>query len=331
MSETGDLIPLLELRGVTKYYPVKVGGFLKSRRCLLKAVDGADCSVLPGESFGIAGESGSGKTTMGRLVLRLEKPTDGEVLFAGQDIAQLPSTELAEYRMSVQAVFQDASGSLNPRMRIKDIVAEPLRIHMRMSKAEISERCRTIVEQVGLPQRVLEGFPHELSGGQKQRVAIARAMIRKPRMLLLDEPVSALDVSVRAQVLNLLSDMQEKFGLTYMMISHDLGTLGHVSTTLAVMYLGRIVEVGRTEELYERPLHPYTQALFQAMPVPDPTRVKRAPSIRGEIGSALELPQGCRFAPRCPRRMPVCTELNPTLVEAAPRHRVACHLHHDPS
>lgn len=330
MSEAPSL-PLLELRGVMKHYPVKVGGFFRARTRLLKAVDGADYSVLPGESFGIAGESGSGKTTMGRLVLQLEKPTEGEILFSGQDIGPMSSAELAEYRMSVQAVFQDASGSLNPRMRIEDIVAEPLRIHLRLSRAEISERTRAIIEQVGLPQRVLESFPHELSGGQKQRVAIARAMIRKPKMLLLDEPVSALDVSVRAQVLNLLSDMQEKFGLTYMMISHDLGTLGHVSTTLAVMYLGRIVEVGPAEELYERPLHPYTQALFQAMPVPDPTHVKRSASIRGEIGSALELSEGCRFAPRCPHSKPVCAQFDPRLSEAAPRHRVACHLHHSPS
>ncbi|MCT7376724.1 ABC transporter ATP-binding protein [Chelativorans salis] len=323
---------ILELRDVKRYFGIRSGGWVGGGvEKPLKAVDGASFSIASGSSFGVAGESGSGKSTMGKLILRLDRPTGGAIEFEGRDIGKLDAQGDAWYRTRVQAVFQDASGSLDPRMRISAIVAEPLEIHARtgpnrLTKIEIREKVEDMLAQVALPERVMHDFPHELSGGQKQRVAIARAMILEPTMLVLDEPVSALDVSIRAQVLNLLSDFQDRYGLTYLMISHDLATLGHVSSQLAVMYLGRIVEIGDTEEIYERPLHPYTKALFRAMPLPDPDRVKSAPSLRGEIGSALDLPKGCRFCPRCDEAMPVCSAVDPELVDVGAGRQVACHL-----
>jgi oligopeptide/dipeptide ABC transporter ATP-binding protein len=322
---------ILELRDVKKYFGVRNGGWMGRHGRPLKAVDGASFSIASGASFGVAGESGSGKSTMGKLILRLDKPTEGNITFEGREIGGLDAEGDAWYRTRVQAVFQDASGSLNPRMTISDIVAEPLEIHptvgdRRLSKAEMREKVGDMLAQVGLPKRVMGSYPHELSGGQKQRVAIARAMILEPTMLVLDEPVSALDVSIRAQVLNLLSDFQDRYGLTYLMISHDLATLGHVSSQLAIMYLGRIVEIGETDDIYTDPLHPYTRALFSAMPLPDPNRIKKAASLRGEIGSALNIPKGCRFCPRCDYAMPICAEIDPPLVEVGNGRRVACHL-----
>lgn len=321
---------LLGLQGVYKYFPITSGRFLRKKVRNLKAVDGVTFSVEKGISFALAGESGSGKTTLARMILLLEKPTGGLFEFEGRDVQTFKGQDTIWYRTRVQAVFQDASGSLNPRMRIGDIVGEPIEIQRAAQRntfiqSEIREKTEEMLRLVGLSPRVMKNYPHELSGGQKQRVAIARAMILNPSLVILDEPVSALDVSIRAQILNLLADIQDKLGLTYFIIAHDLAMLGHVSTRIAVMYLGRIIEMGNTEEVYARPLHPYTQALFLAMPLPDPTRVKETPSVRGEIGSALNLPVGCRFHPRCDYAEPRCREEEPPLIDISQNHSVACH------
>jgi oligopeptide transport system ATP-binding protein len=326
-----EVAGLLRSQDLYKYFPIHSGGFLHRKTRTLKAVDGVSFSVEKGTSFALAGESGSGKTTLARMVLLLEKPTDGLLEFEGRDVQTFTGKDTIGYRTRVQAVFQDASGSLNPRMRIGDIVGEPIEIQREAKRntfiqSEIREKTEEMLRLVGLSPRVMKNYPHELSGGQKQRVAIARAMILNPSLVILDEPVSALDVSIRAQILNLLADIQDKLGLTYFIIAHDLAMLGHVSTRIAVMYLGRIIEMGNTEEVYARPLHPYTQALFLAMPLPDPTRVKEIPSVRGEIGSAMNLPEGCRFHPRCDYAEPRCRESEPVLVEIGPNHSVACHL-----
>ena len=324
-----DMEHLLTLQEVYKYFPIAAGGFLRKKVKWLKAVDGVSFSIDRGTSFALAGESGSGKTTVARLILLLEQITGGSLQFEARDVQRFTRQDTIRYRTRVQAVFQDASSSLNPRMRIRDIVGEPLEIqraaeHNALSKKEIREKTEEMLHLVGLSRTVMNNYPHELSGGQKQRVAIARAMILNPSLIILDEPVSALDVSIRAQILNLLADIQERLGLTYFIIAHDLAMLGHVSAQIAVMYLGRIVETGKTEEVYARPTHPYTRALFSAMPLPDPKRVKVKASLKGEIGSALNLPQGCRFHPRCVDAEPRCRETDPTFQEMSPTHRVAC-------
>jgi oligopeptide/dipeptide ABC transporter ATP-binding protein len=325
-----DVEHLLTLQEVYKYFPIAAGGFLRKKVNMLKAVDGVSFSIDKGTSFALAGESGSGKTTVARLILLLENPTGGSLQFEAMDVQRFTRQDTITYRTRVQAVFQDASSSLNPRMRIRDIVGEPLEIqqaskHNTLPRNEIRDKTEEMLHLVGLSRIVMNNYPHELSGGQKQRVAIARAMILNPSLVILDEPVSALDVSIRAQILNLLADIQEKLGLTYFIIAHDLAMLGHVSAQIAVMYLGRIVEIGKTEEVYARPAHPYTRALFLAMPLPDPRRVKEKASLTGEIGSALNLPPGCRFHPRCDWAEPRCREGDPPLQEMSPTHRVACY------
>ena len=316
---------LLELKEVYKYFPITSGGFLRKKVKMLKAVDGVSFSIKEGTSFALAGESGSGKTTVSRLVLLLEKPTHGSLVFENREVQQFSQQDIMWYRSRVQAVFQDAAGSLNSRMRIKDIVAEPLVAQEKgFSPKELTEKVKEILGLVGLSTAILNNYPHELSGGQKQRVAIARAMILNPSLVILDEPVSSLDVSIRAQILNLLADIQEKLGLTYFIIAHDLAMLSHVSAQIGVMYLGRIVEIGNTEEIYANPLHPYTRALFAAMPRPEPGTKRNRASILGEIGSALDLPQGCRFHPRCDDAGPACHVVEPPLIEVSPNHHVAC-------
>jgi oligopeptide/dipeptide ABC transporter ATP-binding protein len=322
--------PLLKVEEVYKYFAKSSGIFLRKDRKLLKAVDGVSFSIDRGTSFALAGESGSGKTTMARLILLLEGITRGSIFFEEKDLKQFTAQDTTWYRTRVQAVFQDASASLNPRMRIKDIVAEPIEIQKAaygnaLSRKEIRDKTEEMLRLVGLSSLVMDNYPHELSGGQKQRIAIARAMILNPSLVILDEPVSALDVSIRAQILNLLADIQEKLKLTYFIIAHDLAMLGHVSARIGIMYLGKIVEMGDTQEVYENPLHPYTQALFSAMPLPDPTRIKEKPSLTGEIGSALDLPMGCRFSGRCGDVGARCRETEPPLVEVAPGHQMACH------
>jgi len=317
---------LIKLEEVFKYFPISSSGLFRRKVRMLRAVDGISFSINRGTSFALAGESGSGKTTVARLILILEKPTNGTILFEEKNLQQFAQPDLMWYRSRVQAVFQDAAGSLNSRMRIRDIVGEPMEVqNRRLSKKAIESKVEEILGLVGLSSAVLDNYPHELSGGQKQRVAIARAMILNPSLVILDEPVSSLDISIRAQILNLLADIQERLGLTYFIIAHDLAMLGHVSNQIGIMYLGKIVEIGNTEAIYSKPLHPYTRALFLAMPRPEPMRERQKASLSGEIGSALDLPRGCRFHPRCDDAGSECRELEPTLTEISSNHQVACH------
>ena len=319
---------LLELRNVVKYFPVPAGGVIRRRYKMCKAVDDVSFSVEKGACFGIAGESGSGKTTIAKLILLLEKLTSGSILYQGRDVENLAGEDLMWYRNNIQTIFQDAASSLNPRMRIHDIVSEPLEVQKGklLSKKDIHARTEEILGKVGLGQDCLHKYPHELSGGQKQRVAIAYAIILEPSLVLLDEPVSALDVSIRAQILNLLADIQEKESLTYIVIAHDLAMLQHITTHIAVMYLGRIVEMGKTEEVFNNPLHPYTKALFAAVPQPTPGKARKTAELKGEICSPIDPPSGCHFHPRCPYAIAECCEKTPLLLEVAPGHQIACTL-----
>ena len=318
---------VLEVQNVVKHFPIVMGGVIRRRYQMLKAVDGVTFSIDKGACFGLAGESGSGKTTLSRLILLLEKITSGSILYESRDISRFTDKDIMWYRTRVQTIFQDAASSLNPRMRISDIVSEPLKVQLgkTLTKREIRTRTEEMLRLVGVPADKLVNYPHELSGGQKQRVAIAKAIILHPDLVILDEPVSALDVSIRAQILNLLSDIQEKQHLTYLIIAHDLAMLQHVTTDIGVMYLGNIVEIGKTEKVFSDPLHPYTKALFAAVPKPVPGRKKIAPSLRGEIENPLDLPSGCRFHHRCEYVTDICRKSEPLLVELSPGHRVACH------
>jgi oligopeptide/dipeptide ABC transporter ATP-binding protein len=286
-----------------------------------------DFTVDPGETLGVIGESGCGKTTTSKLILLQEAPTGGAIRFDGKDIAALAGSELMRYRREVQVVFQDPYSSLSPRMRVGEIIAEPLQIHTALSRAEQQERVAEVLDLVGLRPEVATLFPHEFSGGQRQRIAIARALVTNTRLIVLDEPVSALDVSIRAQIMNQLEELQARLGVSYIFIGHDLATVAHISHRIAVMYLGEIVEMADAIELCAKPLHPYTQALFTAaLPAhPDDKREKLA--ISGEVPSALSPPSGCRFHPRCPKAMPRCSVEPPTRREVAPGHIVACHLY----
>ena len=318
---------LLELSHVSKFFPIPAGGVIRRRYKICKAVDDVSFAVEKGACFGIAGESGSGKTTLAKLILLMEQPTNGAITYEGKDINKLTKhQDIMWYRSSVQAVFQDAASSLNPRMRIKDIVSEPLEIQRgkELTRKEILANTEEILAKVGLGSGNLRRYPHELSGGQKQRVAIARSIILEPSLVILDEPVSALDVSIRAQILNLLVDIQEREGLTYIVIAHDLAMLQHVTTHIAVMYLGKIVEIGKTEEVFRRPSHPYTKALFEAVPRPEPGRSREAVILRGEIGNPIDPPPGCRFHPRCPYAKAECRHKPPVLCDIGPGHQVAC-------
>jgi oligopeptide/dipeptide ABC transporter ATP-binding protein len=317
--------PLLEARGLTKHFPVRQG-LLARRGMTVKAVDGVDFEVHPGETLGLIGESGCGKTTTSKLILRQEPPTGGAVLFDGRDVATLRGADLMAYRRAVQVVFQDPFSSLSPRMRVRDIIGEPLEIHTDLARPAIARRVAEVLELVGLPPDVASLYPHEFSGGQRQRVAIARALATDTRLLVLDEPVSALDVSVRAQIINQLEALQRTLGVSYLFIGHDLATVAHISHRIAVMYLGRIVETAETDALCARPLHPYTRALFAAALPSHPDDPPAERVIAGEVPSALRVPSGCRFHPRCPEAMPVCSQVEPVL---QPRDGglVACHLY----
>ena len=324
-SIEGDV--LLEVRRLRKYFPVTSGVLFQRRVGLIKAVDDVSFSIRKGETLGLVGESGSGKTTTGRCILQLDRPTSGEVLFGGRDLAQLDEAELRPVRRRMQVIFQDPYSSLNPRMTIGQIIGEPLRVHEILeAKGEVRERARELLSVVGLNPAMADRFPHELSGGERQRVGIARALSLQPSFIVCDEPVSALDVSIQAQIINLLEDLQARFGLTYLFIAHDLSVVRHIGDRVAVMYLGKIVEVADRRELYENPLHPYTQALLSAVPVPDPAvEAKRERVIlRGEVPSALNPPSGCVFHPRCPMAIPECSQGVPQLREVSPNHWVAC-------
>jgi peptide/nickel transport system ATP-binding protein len=315
---------LLEIQDLKKHFPVRGGLFRSSGT--VRAVDGISFSIPAGSTFALVGESGCGKTTIAKLVLMLEKPTAGTIRFAGRDITRGSRAEHKAYRRQAQAVFQDPYSSLNPRLPVRTIIAEPLRAHGVGNRAAIRNRVEQVLDTVGLPSTAADLYPHEFSGGQRQRIAIARALALNPRFLVLDEPISALDVSIRAQILNLLADIQEEFALTYLIIAHDLALVEHFSTLVGVMYLGSMVETGPTDQVFARPNHPYTQALLASVPRPDPDHQAPTDAIRGEIGSALAPPGGCKFHPRCPKAFAPCPVDAPPVYRTAPDHTAACHL-----
>lgn len=317
---------LLDVRNLVRHYPV-TGGLLQRTRGYVHAVDNITFQIDEGATFGLVGESGCGKSTTARQVLLAERPPDGAIFFRGADIARLRGSQLKEYRRNVGAVFQDPYSSLNPRMRVRDIVLEPMISHRMYSRGERKERVQSLLRLVGLNAAAADLFPHQFSGGQRQRVAIARALALEPQLLVLDEPVSALDVSIRAQVLNLLKDLQEQLGVSYLLIAHDLGIVSQMSDRVGVMYLGEIVESGPARTLAAAPLHPYTQALFNASLVPDPRGDKRPQALKGEIPSPLNPPAGCRFQTRCPQVMDHCRVEPPLMKETEKGHFVACHLY----
>lgn len=309
---------LVRVRALVKHFPVE------GSDDVVRAVDGVTFEILRGETLGLVGESGCGKSTVGRCLLRLIEPTHGEVLFEGRDVLKLGKAGLRELRREMQIIFQDPYASLNPRMTVLAIVSEPLKIHGLGNKLERRERVAELLRKVGLDPDYMNRYPHEFSGGQRQRIGIARALALNPKLIVADEPVSALDVSVQAQVVNLLQDLQEEFGLTYLFISHGLAVVEHISTRVAVMYLGRIVEVASAAELYAQPLHPYTQALLSAIPIPDPKRKRERIILSGDVPTPINPPSGCRFRTRCPAAIDECAKIDPDLREITPGHTVAC-------
>src|SRR5881409_2101351 len=318
--------PVLEAKNLTKHFPVKLGVFFSRQVGAVRAVDDISFTIDPGKTLGLVGESGCGKTTTGKMVLLLEQPTGGIMRFEGQDLQGLDGGNLRDYRRSVQAVFQDPYASLNPRMRVGSIIIEPLVTNESLPSAEARKRILRLLELVGLPERSADLFPHEFSGGQRQRIAIARALYLSPKVVVLDEPVSALDVSIRAQILNLLRDLQAQLGVSYLFIAHDLAAVAHMSHTIAVMYLGKIVEIGAAEVVSKAPKHPYTQALFSAALPSHPDERRDEIILAGEVPSPLAPPGGCRFHPRCPHALPRCSSEEPKLLTESGR-LVACHLY----
>jgi len=317
--------PLIEVKDLKKHFPVK-GGILQKVTGFVRAVDGVDLEIERGEIFGLVGESGCGKTTLGRACLRLIEPTSGEVRFEDVDILNLNLKDMQKMRLKVQMVFQDPFSSLDPRKMIKDTVGEGLVIHGLAKGSELKERVLQNLERVGLKKEHLYRYPHEFSGGQRQRIGIARSLILNPKFIVLDEPTSALDVSVQAKILNLLLKLQKELDLTYMFISHNLSVIEYMSDRIAVMYVGKIVETGTKVELFENPLHPYTRALFSAIPIPDPDLKHEKIILKGDVPSPLNPPSGCRFHPRCPYTEELCEREEPMYIEVNSGHKVACHL-----
>ena len=317
--------PLLEVIDLKKHFPVR-GGIFSTTRGYVYAVDGISFTVEKGETLGLVGESGCGKTTAGRAILRLIEPTSGEVLFDGTPIPSLGREKMRAVRRDMQIIFQDPYASLNPRMTVASIVGEPLAIHRIATKKERREMVVRLLERVGLAREHMDRYPHEFSGGQRQRIGIARALALNPKFIVADEPVSALDVSIRAQVINLLEDLQGEMHLSYLFIAHDLSLVRHISKRVAVMYLGKLMELAQRDELYGNALHPYTRVLLGAVPVPDPTATRQRTIIAGDVPSPMHPPWGCVFHPRCPIAIPRCKEVVPAYREVAPKHFVACDL-----
>ncbi|TML91938.1 MAG: dipeptide ABC transporter ATP-binding protein [Actinobacteria bacterium] len=324
-SESGES-PLLEIRHVKKYFPIRKG-VLQREVARVHAVDDVSFAVRAGETLGLVGESGCGKSTLGRTIVRLLEPTEGEIVFQGTPIQSLGTRRLRPLRREMQMVFQDPYASLNPRKRVGTIVSDPMRIHDLGSRSDQRRRVGEILETVGLSPEHYNRFPHEFSGGQRQRIGIARALALRPKLIIADEPVSALDVSIQSQMLNLLEDLQNDFQLTYIFIAHDLGVVRHVSDRIAVMYLGKIVELSPAEELYTRPIMPYTEALLSAVPIPDPDLAEKRERIvlEGDVPSPINPPSGCRFHPRCRYATDVCQQIEPPLVDYGNGHLAACH------
>ncbi len=326
-SDGRDNRVLLEARGLKKYFPVTKGILFSKVTASIKAVDGVSFDVRRGETLGVVGESGCGKSTTGRMLLMLERPTEGSILFQGKDISKASATERRDYRSSVQAVFQDPWSSLNPRMRVKDIIAEPMVINWRLTRNELRDRVEKLLMDVGLNPYHANLYPHEFSGGQRQRLAIARALSLNPQIIVLDEPVSALDVSIRAQIMNLLKALQDEYDVSYVLIAHNLATVRYMSHWVAVMYLGQIVEFGEVKELFNNPLHPYTKALMSAALPSHPDIQREEIILPGEVPSPLYPPSGCNFHPRCPWAMERCSQEEPVLETVSEGHQVSCHLY----
>jgi oligopeptide/dipeptide ABC transporter ATP-binding protein len=319
--------PILESRDLKKHFPVTEGLLWTKIIGWVQAVDGITFSIPQGETLALVGESGCGKTTTAKLILRLEEPTAGQVFVDGKDVHTLAGDDLRDYRTTVQAVFQDPWSSLSPRMRVREIVAEPLVVNRKASAQEVKERVAEMLASVGLRPQQANLYPHEFSGGQRQRIAVASALVSSPKLIILDEPVSALDVSIRAQIMNLLVDLQKQFHVSYLLIAHHLATTRYMAHEVAVMYLGKIVEKSRTKELFDHPLHPYTKALFSAALPGHPDITREEIILTGEVPSPINPPSGCRFHPRCPFAMPHCSEREPELKDVGGNHLVACHLY----
>jgi len=321
---------LVEVQDLKVYFPVSVGSIVKKKIGDIKAVDGISFHIKQGETLGLVGESGSGKTTTGNALLQLDRPTGGKIFFEGKDITGISKKEIRILRRRMQMIFQDPFSSLDPRMKIADIIGEPIIVHdMAGSRAEYREQTTELMRVVGLDPSMGDRYPHEFSGGQRQRIGVARALAVRPSFIVCDEPVSALDVSIQAQIINLLEELQEQFNLTYLFIAHDLAVVRHISDRIAVMYLGELAEIASRLELYHNPLHPYTQALLSAVPIPNPTVESQREHIilKGEVPSPLNPPQGCRFHPRCKSAMALCTVKAAEMKEISPGHFVACNLY----